>query len=59
MMEHTSRQVTLLTMLRSCIAEVGEMCGEASDVHLNLRDFQNQLDWYLANRVQEIRHDRK
>jgi len=51
--EYTPKQIWLLTKLRSCIASVGESCGESSAIHLDLREFQNGLEWYLANRVEE------
>lgn len=47
----TPRQVALMTRLRSLIADVGEACGESSSIHLGAREFANELEWYLGNRV--------
>lgn len=53
---YTSKQIALLTQLSSCIAEVGEALGEDSSTWLNLKEFQNNLQWYLAHRVmKEVR----
>jgi hypothetical protein len=49
--EYTCKQIALLTQLSSCIAEVGESLGENSSTWLNLKEFQNNLKWYLAHRV--------
>jgi len=53
MEEYTPRQIALLTKLRSCIANIGETCGEASAIHLDILEFQNGLEWYMAHRVTE------
>lgn len=52
----TSRQTALMTKLRSLIAEIGDVCGESSSIHLDAREFANDLEWYLENRVMEEVH---
>lgn len=52
----TSRQTVLMTKLRALIAEIGETCGESSSIHLDAREFANDLEWYLENRVMEEVH---
>ncbi len=47
----TSRQLALITKLRSIIAEIGERSGENSSVHLDARALANELEWYFMNRV--------
>lgn len=50
----TSRQTSLMIKLRACIAEIGCLCGENSSCHLDVREFANELEWYLENRVKEL-----
>lgn len=52
----TSRQLALVTKLRGLIANIGEACGESSSIHLDAREFANDLEWYLENRVMEEVH---
>ena len=51
----TSRQTALMVKLYSCISSVGEKCGEDSKEHLDLREFQNDLKFYMENRVEKER----
>lgn len=50
----TCKQISLMVKLRSCIEEIGCLCGENSSCHLNIREFANELGWYLDNRVKEL-----
>lgn len=40
-----------MTRLLNVIAGIGEACGESSSIHLDAREFANELEWYLKNRV--------
>ena len=50
----TTRQITFITKLVSCIEKVGEIAGENTGVHLDLRELKNELEWYFNNRTKEI-----
>lgn len=50
----TAKQITFITKLISCIKKVGEIAGEYTEVHLNLRELKNELERYFNNKEKEI-----